>query len=331
MTGAPRVEAASRRPPPWRRLNRWFAGILAALALFAPFLANDVPLVAVVDGRWKFPAAQAFFGIPEPGPRDLTWKQWWSRLPPGGPDWAIMPPWPYGPLETDPDLILAGPSFAHPLGNDDTGRDVLARLLHGTSTALGIGLSASLLAMVIGTALGGLGALRRGIADGLVLRLIEVFLCFPVMFLVLVMAAFFRGSTAGVVAVLALAAWPSFARIVRGEVLSLRERDWVLCARGLGVPLRLLLWRHVFPQVRGPVLVTMAFAVGQMIVFESTLAFLGLGSGLQSNSWGSVLSQGKAFAHRGIWHLWLFPSVAILAAVICCHALADDLRDRRPD
>lgn len=315
----------------WRRANRWLALVLLLIALLAPFLANDMPLMASVDGHWKFPAAASYFGALRPGPHDLTWKQWWSRLPPEGPDWALMPPWPYGPGESNAALIKAGPSFAHPFGNDDTGRDVLARLLHGTRIALGVGLSASTLAMLLGVLIGGLAGLYGGKVDMLVLRLIEIFLCFPVLFLILAAATFFRDSLLGVVLVLAVVAWPSFARIVRGEILSLRERDYVLCARGLGVSTWRLLWRHMFPQVRGPVLVTMAFAVAQMIVFESTLAFLGLGHGLQSSSWGSVLAQGKANAHFGTWHLWVFPSAAILLTVICCHALADDLRERKPD
>lgn len=315
----------------WRRVNRWLALTLALVALLAPFLANEVPLMASVDGHWKFPAVRGYFGSPPPGPHDLSWKQWWSRLPHESEDWALMPPWPYGPGEDNAELVMAGPSFSHPAGNDNTGRDVLARLLHGTRTALGVGLSATLLAMLVGVTLGGFAGLYGGFVDFLVLRLIEVFLCFPSLFLVLAAATLFQGSMLGLVLVMALLAWPSFARIVRGEVLSLRERDYVHCARGLGVSGWRLLWRHMLPQVRGPVLVTMAFAVAQLIVFESTLAFLGLGQGLQSNSWGLVMAQGKANAHLGAWHLWLFPALAILITVVCCHVLADDLRERRPD
>lgn len=320
-----------RRRSRWRRANRWLAATLVLVALLAPFLANDLPLCASVDGHWQFPAVQACFGAPPPGPGDQSWKQWWARLPADASDWALMPPWPYGPGETDPQRIGQGPTLAHPFGCDDTGRDLLARLLHGTSTALGVGLSAATLALLIGLLLGGLAGMLGGTVDALVLRLVEVFLCFPALFLVLAAASLFRSSLSGVVLVLALLAWPSFARIVRGELLSLRERDWVQCARGLGVPTWRLLWRHLLPQVRGPVLVTMAFVVAQMIVFESTLSFLGLGGGLQSSSWGSALAQGKANAQFGSWHLWLFPAAAILLTVVCCHTLADDLRERRAD
>ena len=156
--------------------------------------------------------------------------------------------------------------------------------------------------------------------------LIEIFLCFPALFLVLAVLAFVGDSTWGVVLVLGLVFWTSFARIVRGEFMSLREREFVQSARGLGVgPVRLVL-RHLLPAARGPILVTAAFVAASAIIVESTLSFLGIGPGLTSVSWGSILQQGKSYAYAGAWHLWFFPSLLLIATVMCLHSLADRRR-----
>lgn len=309
-----------------KKLAVVFALLLVAVAVLAPILANDVPLVASVGGELAFPAFADYVGAPPPGPGGQDWKVWWARLPEGSEDWALMPPWPYGPLETDPERVRHGPDLEHPLGNDDSGRDVLARLVHGTSTAVGIGLGATVLAMVVGVLLGGLAGYLGGWTDVMVGRVLEVFLCFPVLLFLLAAGAFFGSSTAGVVVVMALVFWTSFARIVRGELLSLRQRDFVLAARGLGVSDCRILLRHLLPLLRGPVLVTAAFCVAQAVVAESTLSFLGLGPGLAASSWGSMLAQGKESAHLGAWHLWLFPGLLLVATITCCHALADRWR-----
>jgi ABC-type microcin C transport system permease subunit YejE len=131
-----------RRPSLGRRLNRWLAVLFVLVAVLAPLLANHLPLVARVGGEWRFPALASYLGTGAPGPGDLTWKEWRRQLPPDSRDFAWMPPCPYGPLDTDLSLIKAGPGRAHPLGNDDTGRDVLARLIHGTSRAVWRGCTA---------------------------------------------------------------------------------------------------------------------------------------------------------------------------------------------
>ncbi|MBM4059862.1 MAG: ABC transporter permease [Planctomycetes bacterium] len=312
----------------WRRGVVLFAAAVALIGLFAPLLANDVPLCARVAGAWSFPAFADYAGAPPPGPGDLTWKQWLAQLPAGSADFAIMPPWPHGPAETDPARFRAGPSPAHPFGSDDSGRDLLARLVHGAGTALGIGGSAVAIAALLGSLLGALAGYRRGLADLLVLRLIEVFLCFPMLLFLLFAAAFFGESGLGLVLVMASLFWTSFARIVRGELLSLRERDFVTVARCLGVSDRRILFRHLLPLLRSQIGVTAAFCMASAIVAESTLSFLGLGPGQTGCSWGGMLREGSAAAHLGVWHLWLFPTAAIVATVMCCHVLADRLRPR---
>ena len=313
-----------------RQLPWWFALAFLVVGLLAPLLANDVPIVAKVAGTWHFPAVADLFSSAPPGPGDLDWKLWWSRLASDSNDWALMPPWPYGPLETDAARFRAGPSFAHLLGCDDTGRDVLARLIHGANTAATLALPAVLIGGIVGTTLGVVAGYWRGIADELVMRLIELTLCFPMLLFLLFAAALFGSSSFGVIAVTAAVFWPSFARIVRGELLSLRERDFVAVARGLGLSEWRVFVGHLLPQIVSQIGVTAAFCFAAAIVAESTLSFLGVGPDVAS-SWGAMLLQGTQQAVVGAWHLWFFPAVAIVSVVVCCHVLADRLRAEPED
>jgi len=307
----------------------WFFLAVLGVGLLAPILANDRPIMASVDGELRFPAFCEYVGDPAPGPAGKTWKRWWIEMgtEPTDTDWALMPFIPYGPFEVDLERINDGPSPPmHYLGNDDTGRDLMARLIHGAGTAVWIALGVVILSGLIGVSLGAWSGYRGGWSDVLVQRLIEIFLCFPALFFVLAVLAFVGNSTLGVVLVLALVYWTSFARIVRGELLSLREREFVHCARGLGVgPFRLVV-RHLLPSARGPILVNAAFVAASAIVVESTLSFLNIGPGLASVSWGSILQQGRTYAYAGAWHLWFFPGLALISTVICLHSLADRKR-----
>ena len=301
-------------------------GGLLAVAVFAPLLANDRPLIARVGGELRFPAFATYLGDRSAAPGGVPWKRWWAELPEASDDWAVMPPWPYGPGEVDGDSIGSRPRLGHPMGNDDTGRDVLARVLHGTTTALVIGAGAVLLAFAIGVPLGAIAGYSGGWVDVLLSRVIEVFVCFPALFLVLAASAFLGGSSIAVIVVLGVVYWTAFARIVRGELLSLREREFVVAARGVGVGVARLLLVHLLPCTRGPLLVTAAFLVANAIVVESTLSFLGVGVGLQGASWGAMLAQGRLHATDGLWHLWLFPAAALIFTVCTLHALADRWR-----
>jgi peptide/nickel transport system permease protein len=285
-----------------------------------------VPLAARVGGEWSFPAFADLVGEAPAGPGDRGWKQWWARLPPDSPDLAVMPPWPFGPLETNVARVNLRPSVAHLFGCDDTGRDVFARVLHGASSVAWFAVPATLLAAVVGTLLGAWAALRRGLADAVVCRLIELFSCFPALLFLLFASAFLGPSGLALVIVMAGLFWTSFARIVRGELLGLREREFVRTAQGLGVSPARIVTRHLLPQVRSAVGVTAAFCVASAVVAESTLSYLGIGpSGLRV-SWGTMLRDGADQAVVGAWHLWLFPALAIAAVVVGCHSLADRLR-----
>ncbi len=300
--------------------------LVVGAGAFAPVIANDVPLVARVGGAWSFPAFADLVGQPPPGPADRPWKQWWARLPADAEDFAWMPPWPYGPLETNIARACLPPSVAHLAGCDDTGRDVFARLVHGAGTVTWLALPAVALGGVIGTLLGAWAASRRGVADVVVSRLIELFACFPTLLFLLFAAAFLGNSGTALVLVMASLFWTSFARVVRGELLGLRERDFVRVARGLGVGEWRILTRHLLPQVRSTIGVTAAFCVASAVVAESTLSYLGIGPSDLPSSWGDMLRHGAEQAVVGAWHLWLFPTVAIVTVVVGCHALAERLR-----
>lgn len=306
----------------------WIAALLVAVAAFAPLLANDLPLVARAGGVWSFPAFADCIGEPSPPPSDLSWKRWWSRLPKDSPDFAWMPPWPHGPYELDFERGNQGPSWLHPLGTDEQGRDLVARLVHGTRASVGIGLCAVAIGAVVGVLLGGFAGLLGGFVDVLVLRCIEVFACFPSLIFLMFGATFFGSSWLALVLVMAALFWISFARIVRGELLSLREREFVAVARGLGVGRTRILFAHLWPQMRSQVAVTAAFCMGGAIVAESTLSFLSIGPGAAGTSWGTVLRQGSEQVHLVGWHAWFIPATVIAGTVVLCHGLADRWRVR---
>ncbi len=319
------MNAATARPLR-KRFSAWLAMLVLVVGLFAPLVANEVPLLARVNGAWSFPAFVDLVGTPSPGPGDQSWKQWQTTLPADSPDFVLMPPWPFGPGETNAACFRQRPSAAHWLGCDDTGRDVLARLVHGAGAVVWLGLPAVLIGGLLGTLLGAWAGYRGRYVDTLVSRLIELFVCFPTLLFLLFAAAFFGDSRLGLVLVMASLFWTSFARIVRGAILSLRERDFVHVARGLGVSEWRILTRHLLPQVWSQVGVTAAFCMASAIVAESTLSFLGIGPGDAVSSWGAMLRQGAEHAVVGAWHLWLWPTLAIVMVVVCCHVLADRLR-----
>jgi len=316
------MSAVTKRPGRWAV---WFALATLFVTVFGPALSNDAPVVLLEEG-WRFPALAEIAGGQERARDGSTWAEWSQREKDAR--FSLWPLWRQDADATDLGRVCETPSLAHPFGCDDTGRDVLARMVRGARVTIGASLAGALLAALVGTMLGALAGSLRGFVDWAVLRAIEVFVCFPTLLLLLAIGACFGGSPLGVVAAFALAMWPSFARVVRGELLSLREREHFVTARELGVRGPRLFFGHAWPLLRGQVAVTAAFCVGSAIVAESTLSFLGVGPGPQSGSWGAVLAQGKANLHLGVWHLWVVPGSLIVVCVLCCHALAERMRPR---
>ncbi len=242
---------------------------------------------------------------------------------------AVVAPWiaPHDPLRQDLLMRLQAPSHVHWFGTDELGRDVFSRILVGTRISLSIGFAVAFISISIGTLYGLVSGYWRGAIDGTLMRFVDIMLCFPTLFLILmVLAVMEKPNITMVMLVIGLTSWPGLARMVRGEVLSVRERDYVLVAQGLGLSTPRLLFAHILPNVISPVIVAATLTVGSAILTESGLSFLGLGVQPPTPSWGNILTSGKDFIHIA-WWLSLFPGVAILFTVLAFNLIGEGLRD----
>lgn len=228
------------------------------------------------------------------------------------------------PLAIDLARALAPPGPGHWLGCDALGRDVLARILWGARLSLGVSTTVVLLSLVVGSLIGGAAALAGGRVDSLVMRVVDIVLAFPGFLLAIALAAILGPGLLDLVVALTAMGWTGYARLVRGEVLSLREREYVEAARALGAPPRRLLFRHLLPGLAGPVAVQATFGVGGIIVAEAALSFLGLGVLPPAPSWGNMLDAGRAFLLIAP-HLTTAPGVAIGISVLGFNLLGDGL------
>lgn len=240
----------------------------------------------------------------------------------------------FGPLlnRTDPlainlALALAGPSPAHPLGCDSLGRDILARILAGARVSLGVAIVVVAVSLAIGATVGGAAALAGGRVDRLVMRAVDIVLAFPGILLAIALAAVLGPGLVDLVIALGAIGWTGYARLVRGQVLSLREREYVEAARALGARPARLLFRHLLPGVAGPLAVQATFGVGGLIIAEAALSFLGLGVPPPAPSWGNMLDTGRAFILVAP-HLTTAPGVAIGLSVLGFNLLGDGLAQR---
>lgn len=221
---------------------------------------------------------------------------------------------------------LQSPSANHLLGTDDLGRDVFSRMLYGGRVSLRVGLLAVAISVTLGTLVGLVAGYWGGVTDAVLMRLVDIVLCFPTIFLILMVIAFLEPSLWNVMAVIGFTSWPGLARLVRGETLSLRERDFVLAARGLGLSAPRILFVHLLPHLVAPILVSATLGVGGAILTESALSFLGLGVQPPFASWGNILTSGKDYLHVA-WWLSVFPGLAILVSVLALNLLGEGLRD----
>jgi len=222
---------------------------------------------------------------------------------------------PHDPLAQNLAARLQPPSAVHPMGTDELGRDVLSRMLHAAGVSLTVGLVSVGIATVIGTTLGLIAGFYGGLPDTLIMRAVDIMLCFPVFFLILMVVAFLKPNVFNIMVIIGLTSWPGLARYVRGEVLSLRESEFVRSAVMAGFGAGRLLFVHILPNVLVPVVVTFSLGVGGAILTESALSFLGLGVQPPQPSWGNILLAGKEYIHMA-WWLSVFPGLAIFFAVI---------------
>jgi peptide/nickel transport system permease protein len=214
----------------------------------------------------------------------------------------------------------------HPLGTDHLGRDILSRILHGGRISLGVGLTAVTLSALIGVTLGLLAGFFGGRADALIMRVVDVFLAIPYILLAMGVVFALGPSLLNVILVMAVTRWVQFARIVRADVLSIREREFVAGARARGNRALRLLLRHVLPNALTPIIVVATLELAFMIIYESALSFLGLGVQPPTPTWGWMLSDGRNYVATA-WWLATFPGLAIMLTVLAVNLLGDWLRD----
>ncbi len=241
---------------------------------------------------------------------------------------ALAAPWiaPHDPLRINvPDALLP-PCAAHLLGTDQLGRDVFSRLVYGARISLLIGFIAVAIAVGVGTVVGAVAGFYGGWLDAVLMRLVDTLLSIPTIFLLLAVIALIGPSIQLVMVVIGLTSWMGVARLVRAEILSLKEREFVLAARVLGAsPLRLIT-KHLLPNAMAPVLVSATLGVGGAILTESVLSYLGLGVQPPTPSWGNILNEGRV-ALGVAWWLTLAPGLCIFVTVLAFNLLGEGIRD----
>ncbi len=288
--------------------------ILFVVAIMAPIIANDRPIIASVNDRIEFPILKRMDHID------------WSDEIASGVKWAVWPLVRYSPTQIDLEAHLMPPGKDHLLGTDDRGRDVMARMIHGTRISLSVGFVAVSIYTVIGIFLGALAGFYGGRVDMVISRLIEVMMCFPTFFLILAVLAFLPPSIYNIMIVLGLTSWTGVARLVRGEFLKQRKIEYVSAAKVVGASDLRIIFYHILPNSLAPVLVSATFGIAGAILIESSLAYLGFGVPPPAPSWGEILSQSKQYIDFA-WWLTVFPGFAIFLTVTAYNLVGEGLRD----
>jgi peptide/nickel transport system permease protein len=245
--------------------------------------------------------------------------------------------WTIGINDIDFTARLKGPSAAHPLGTDDLGRDLLARMLYGGRISLAVGLAAMLTGILIGVVVGAIAGISRGWVDAFLMWLTDLFLSLPQLPLLLLLIFFFRdplkavfGPEVGIFLLIVLVigglSWMPVARLVRAQFFSLREKEFVEAARALGASTQRQVVRHILPNALGPVIVAATINIAAAIIAESTLSFLGLGFPPDIPTWGRILNDSRDYLDLAV-HWAMFPGLAIFIAVLTINFIGDGLRD----
>jgi peptide/nickel transport system permease protein len=306
------------------RLARLGALVLAAfllVAALADLLASDLPLAC----RWRG-AVHVLPVVTHPAALEGVDCSQMRRQAQAG-DWSIEPLVAFGPLHADAASALLPPlSPGHPFGTDAQGRDVFSRTVHGSRTALGLGLAASGILVLIGVILGALAGFVGGAIDTLLTRTVESFTAIPTLVVVLIVGALAPHPTTAILLwTIALTRWTDLARMVRAEVLLALGSDYVTAARALGATPSRVLRRHVLPNAIGPAIVAAAFGIASVVLIEAAVDFLHVGPADATASWGEAL--GQARGHPDAWWLIVFPGSALLAMLIALNLVGEAARD----
>lgn len=230
------------------------------------------------------------------------------------------------PSSTDPSSILTPPSKAHLFGTDRLGRDIFSRIIYGARISLSIGFIAVGIAVLIGIFIGAIAGYYGGRIDVILMRFVDMMLCFPTIFLILAVVSLLEPSISNIMIIIGATSWMGIARLVRAQVLTLKERDFVAASRVMGAKDSWIIWKHLIPNAVGPVLVSATLGVGGAILIESALSFLGLGVQPPTPSWGNILMDGRSTLGVA-WWLTVFPGLFILFTVLSYNILGEALRD----
>ncbi len=233
---------------------------------------------------------------------------------------------PYDPGKTDVSSKLKPPSPQHLLGTDQLGRDVFSRMLYGSRISLSVGFVAVAISLFIGILVGAVAGYYGRWVDSILMRFVDIMLCFPTFFLILTVVALLGPSILNIMLVIGITSWMGTSRFVRAEFLSLRERDFVQAAKALGLKDRRIIFKHILPNGLAPVFVTATLDVATAILVEAGLSFLGFGVQPPAPSWGNILTEGRTYIFDA-WWLTLFPGFAILITVLSFNLLGEGLRD----
>ncbi len=234
---------------------------------------------------------------------------------------------PYDPIdEVFRGMRGGSPTPAHPFGYDHLGRDLLSRVIFGTRVALLVGLLATGIAVTLGVVIGAIAGYSGSWIDTLISRVIDTLMAFPIIALLVVLAAVLGPSLVTTIVVIGTTGWARFARVVRADIMSLKATDFVTAARAVGVRDWRIIWRHLLPNVMGPIIVLATLGIGGIIILESALSFLGLGIRPPNPSWGGTLADGRAYILR-FPHIAFFPGLMIVITVLAFNFLGDGLRD----
>lgn len=240
---------------------------------------------------------------------------------------AILAPLvsPYDPSVIDQNNLLVGPSKVHLLGTDSLGRDLLSRIIYGARISLSIGLIAVGIATIIGLLFGSIAGFYGGIIDSMIMRFVDIMLCFPTFFLILAAVAILEPSIFNIMVIIGLTSWMSVARLVRAEILSLKEREFIQAEKALGASNFRIIYYHLIPNAIGPVLVSATLGIAGAILLESGLSFLGLGVQPPIPSWGNILIESKSTLGVA-WWLTVFPGLAILTTILGFNFISEGLK-----
>lgn len=315
-----------------------FLGLFVFTGAFAPFLASSQPLLVYSKANFEkktgvtLPASPLFYSLFYNDSRVENLE--YRKLAEQGEIGAVFTLVPYSPYEAELENYLKAPDswfgkarFVHFLGTDENGRDVAARLIRGTRNSLLVSLVAVGLSLLIGIIIGATAGYFGGWIDNTISRFIEIVICFPKLILIIAVMALKKPSLLNLMIVIGLTSWTGIARLVRGEVMRVRNYDYVDSARAMGASHARIIFLHILPATMGPLSVTAAFDVAEAVLTESALSFLGIGIPIPEPSWGDVLKTAQDFPDIA-WWMTLFPGLLIFVTVITFNNLGDKLRQR---